>query len=156
MIRRITLLILVLLSLGILIGAGLPAGKDITLEFTRTSQYARTNFNHAYTMVWCGDVTLKGKKVGEFTASLTKTNKTGANGAVQQYDVIIPDMNPIADFFSIRTNHIVTGAGADHGVVFATSPEYKFLNGATVEMKGKTTRIAWDSGGFPVGSPLAP
>jgi hypothetical protein len=108
-----------------------------------------------FTMVWAGEVTLRGLSVGEFTAELTKTIKTGYNGTIEQYDIIIPSDKPISDFMSIRTNHMGTGDGAAHGVVFAASPEYRFLLGAVVEMKGDATTIRWETGAFPSGSPLA-
>ncbi len=153
MISTIKFLCVILLSVSIFSCSG-PG--NITLELTQTSDLARIDFDHAYTMVWCGDVKLDVDKVGEFTGSVTKTNLTGENGWIMQYDVIIPHKQPIADFFSFRTNHIVTDDGADHGVVFVTSSDYKFLIGATVEMDGDITKISWDSGNFPAGSPLAP
>jgi hypothetical protein len=160
------LILLALACLGLLTWAskqetteGAPVqkhGKQLTVELVRTSEYSRTDFRGAYTMVWAGEVRLRGKNVGEFTATLTKTTKTGENGAITQYDLIVPGNGRIAEFLSIRTNHIVTDDGADHGTVFATSPSYKFLLTASVEMKGKETTIKWEgTGSFPADSPLA-
>jgi hypothetical protein len=130
--------------------------KQLTVQLVRTSKYSRTDFDEAYTMVWAGDVKLQGKTVGEFTATLTKTTKTGNNGAITQYDLIVPGNGPIAEFLSIRTNHIVADNGSDHGIVFATSPTYKFLLAASVEMKGGETAIKWEgTGSFPPDSPLS-
>ena len=138
---------------------------QLTIQLTQTTKFSRINFDDAYTMVWAGEVTLRGLTVGEFTAKLTQTIKTGYNGAIFQYDIIIPsdkqqrqDISggPISDFMSIRTNHtMLTEEGEDHGVVFATSPEYRFLLGAAVEMDGEVTTITWETGAFPGGSPLA-
>lgn len=129
--------------------------SQIVVELSHRLDYARTDFNHAYTMVWAGEVNFGGKKVGEFTATMTKTTRTGQNGAITQYDILIPESGPIAEFFSVRTNHIVTGAGSDHGLVFAASPKYKFLIGAAVQMEGAKTTIEWSEGQFPRGSPLS-
>jgi thiol-disulfide isomerase/thioredoxin len=131
-------------------------GKQLTVQLVRTSEYSRTDFGDAFTMVWAGDVKLQGKAAGEFTATLTKTTKTGKNGAITQYDLIVPGNGPIAEFLSIRTNHIVTGNGSDHGTIFATSPAYKLLLAASVDIKGGEMTIKWrEAGSFPPDSPLS-
>ena len=83
--------------------------SQLVVELSHRLDYARTDFNHAYTMVWAGEVNFGGKKVGEFTATMTKTTRTGQNGAIIQYDIIIPEGGPIAEFFSVELTTFAPG-----------------------------------------------
>jgi hypothetical protein len=149
--RVFTLCIAVFIYLTL---SGIALAGVLNLELVRTSKYSRTDFDQAFMMVWSGDVKYSGKTVGYFTAVVTKTTLTGKNGSVTQYDLVIPGRGPIGEFISIRTNHIVTGSGSDHGVVFAASPAYKFLIGAVVKMAGVKVRITWPASKFPSTSPF--
>lgn len=141
--KSLTLPLFLTILFSLILFPGAAIAEEVTIELVKTSGYSRIDFDDAYTMIWSGDVIHEGSTIGDFTAQVTKTTHTGSNGSVQQYDLIIPGSGDIADFVSIRTNHIMTGSGADSGIVFATSPTFKFLIGATVEKAGETTLITW-------------
>jgi hypothetical protein len=139
--RGLVLVSVVFLMLFGTVAAGLAA--DVTLTLTRTTDYSRTDFGTAYMMVWSGDVQYQGTVVGEFNAVLTKTTTTGTHGYATQYDFVLPGAGAIGEYVSIRTNHVVTGSGADHGTVIATSPALKMLLEATVVMTGDSVTITY-------------
>lgn len=119
---------------------------QLTLTLTKTTDYSRTDFGTgnftAYTMVWAGDVYLSGSKIGDFTATLTKTTYTSSASPIN-YDIIVPSGGTIPDFISVKTSHIPTGNGYDHGSIYATSPALSSLIGKTVTMNGATMTIAY-------------
>ncbi|MFX0139896.1 MAG: hypothetical protein ACFFDN_40015 [Candidatus Hodarchaeota archaeon] len=151
--KKFILTFILTICISFILSSSSSAG-EISLDLIRTTDYSRTNFDEAFIMVWAGDVKYLGNTIGDFTAVLTKTTHTGTNGSIIQYDLIIPGSGKIGDFISIRANHIVTGSGADHGLVYATSPAYKFLVGATFEKEGDKAKIKWSSVFFPTYSPL--
>ncbi len=118
---------------------------SLNLTLTRTSAYSRVDFDSAYTMVWSGDIFYSGFNIGEFNAVLTKTNTSGAIGYVTQYDlvIVVPGAGPVPEFVSIRTTHITAGSGADHGIIFASSPALKSYVGATVVMTGSSVTVTY-------------
>lgn len=123
--------------------SGEAFAADITLSFAKKSDYNRIDMSTAFMMVWSGDVLYNSVKVGEFNASLTKTTLTGQNGAVEQYDVVVPSSGPVGDFLSIRTVHSTAGNGYDQGIIFAASPALKEVVGATVIMNGSNVTITY-------------
>ncbi len=130
---------------SLLVGTAFSAELDLTLS-SKTG-FSRTDFGTgtytAYTMVWAGDVLNGATKIGDFTATLTKTTYTGENGYAINYDIMVPGGGPLAEFVSVRTNHIVSGAGSDKGVIYAASPVLKDLIGVPVTMDGDTMRITY-------------
>jgi len=115
----------------------------VTIQLVRTSDYSRIDFDTAFTMVWSGDIIYQDDVIGEFNAQWTKTTLTGIQGSAVQWDLVVFGAEPIGDWVSIRTNHIVAGAGYDEGMIFAASPAFGYLVGATVIKDGIDTTISW-------------
>ena len=122
------------------------AGDIITFQLIKKTDYSRQDFGSgtytAYTMIWAGDVMYLGSKIGEYTASITRTTYAGSNGNITNYDIITPPQaGSIGEFISVRTTHITTGSGSDKGTVYAASPAFKSLMGKSVVMSGDTMTI---------------
>lgn len=123
------------------------------LKQTETSQTAFGTGSHpASITVYAGDVLFMGTKIGQFTATQTRTTWTGIKGDIMEYDIIVPvggfnGLDSLGDFISIRTNHIATGVlnppTVDTGVIYAASAPYKSLMGLTVQMAGTTLKIMY-------------
>jgi hypothetical protein len=95
-----------------------------------------------YSFIYAGDVYNIGNKIGEFTASSTKTTYAGDDGWVMNYDIVLPLGGPVGEFISIRAARI-SADGSGHGTIYATSPALKSLIGYAVEMTGDTIYIPY-------------
>ncbi|MBI5590448.1 MAG: hypothetical protein HY881_08210 [Deltaproteobacteria bacterium] len=135
------------ITLSFLLFVLCPAfAAEINLDLAQKTDLLRQDFGSgtytAFTMIWAGDVNYQGNKIGDYTASVTKTTYTGSNGWSMNYEIIIPTGGePIGDFVSIRTTHITTGSGSDKGIIYAASPKFKFLVGNEVTITGNTMNI---------------
>ena len=116
---------------------------DLVKKTDSSRQDFGTGTYTAYTMIWAGDVKFVGNKIGDYTASVTKTTYTGSNGAIMNYDIVLPQGGSIGEFISIRTNHIATGSGSDKGIIYATSPAFKSFIGYSVVLSGDTMSILY-------------
>lgn len=136
------------MTLSFLLITLIPAfAGQIDLQLVQKTNLLRQDFGSgtytAFTMIWAGDVNYLGSKIGDYTASFTKTTYTGNNGSTTNYDIIIPQGGPIGEFVSIRTNHITTGSGSDKGTIYATSPAFKSFIGYSVVLSGDTMSILY-------------
>jgi hypothetical protein len=120
---------------------------QIDLQLLQKTDYIRQDFGSgtytAYSMLWAGDVFYMGNKIGDYTTSYSKTTYTGDNGSTRNCDIIIPTGGAIGEFISIRTNHITTGSGSDHGTIYAASPAFKSFIGYSVVKSGNTLSILY-------------
>jgi len=137
-------------------GLSAAFAAEIDLELVKQTGTSQTNFgagpNPASITVYAGDVLFLGTKIGQFTATQTRTTWTGIKGDVMEYDIIVPQggfngLDSLGDFFSIRTNRIATGVlnppTVDTGVIYAASAPYKLLMGLSVQMAGTTLKIMY-------------
>ena len=137
-------------------GLGAAFAAEIDLQLVKQTETSQTSFgtgsHPASIAVYAGDVLYLGAKIGQFTATQTRTTWTGIKGDIMEYDIIVPvggfnGLDSLGDFFSIRTNHIATGVlnppTVDTGVIYAASATYKALMGLAVQMAGSTLKIMY-------------
>jgi hypothetical protein len=119
---------------------------DLTLTLAKKTDYSRQDFGTgtytAYTMVWAGDVTYLGSKIGDYTATITKTTYTSAAASIN-YEIIIPTGEAIPDSVSVKTAQISTGSGSEKGIIYAATPNFKALVGSNVIKTGDTMIISY-------------
>lgn len=141
-----TWLITAVISIALIsLFAGAAFAAEAILLLDQTSPLVRTEFGGgaAYTMIWGGDVWFNGTKIGDFTGNMSKTVYTGYNGAIINYDIVIPISGAIGEFISVRTNHISTGSGSAKGIIYAASPAWSYMVGLPVDIFGDTLIITY-------------
>ncbi|MBA4371418.1 MAG: hypothetical protein C0402_01005 [Thermodesulfovibrio sp.] len=146
--QKKTWLIIAVISIALTsLCTGTAFSAEAALYLDQQTDYPRTDFGSGsytgYTFLWAGNVWYNGVHIGDFTANITKTTFTGYDGVVMNYDIIIPQGGAIAEFFSVRANHISTGSGAAKGIIYATSPAWSNMVGLPVNIYGDTLIITY-------------
>ncbi len=144
--KKVCFLTVCLLVIMVLPGVLFAASG--TVQLVKTSSYFRVNFPsstepYGYMMIWDGDVKLNDQVIGEFVGKIIKTSNVGSKGYETDYHITIDLGTTIADFLSVKTNHITTGSGSDVGIIYAASPAFKVLIGASIAMSGDDMTITW-------------
>ena len=119
---------------------------DLTLTLDQKTDLIRQDFGTgtytAFRMLWAGDVKYQGSKIGDFTASVTKTTYT-ATAWSMNYELIIPTGGPIPDSVSVRSTRILTGSGSEKGIIYAATPNLKAIVGSNITITGNTMVISY-------------